>query len=166
MIMTAKTNFPLLIINYTWCQRYKEIIQIIGGPPLWLHRMPYSKAGRRKFKCSDVTWARSTQSSQRQQLVFFLAFLFRRFRFLRNDLNPLHLVMVLQDQIDMAECQLWCRFSEITTFYSGIILSKHLIICFEMGYTDFRSNWLVQVTSAFRSFRSASSFKMAARIGH
>ena len=55
--------------------RYKIIIQIIGGHPLQLHWMPDSKAGRRNVKCSDITWARSTQSSHgvdRHQLVFLV----------------------------------------------------------------------------------------------
>jgi len=72
MLITVNKNFTILITNYTWYHRYnyyKEIIQIAGGSSLWLHQMPDSKAGRRKVKCSDVTWASSTQSSHRHQLV-------------------------------------------------------------------------------------------------
>ena len=48
MLITV-TKIPTVIItNYTRSHRYREIIQITGEPPLRLHQMPDSKAGRRK----------------------------------------------------------------------------------------------------------------------
>ena len=70
MLRTVTKISTILITRYAWYHRYREIIQITGGPPLRLHPMPDSKTGRRKVKCSNVTWARSTQSSHRHQLVF------------------------------------------------------------------------------------------------
>jgi len=68
-LITVNKKFTIIITNYIWYRRYKEIIQITGEPPLRLHPMSDSKAGRRKVKFSDVTGARSTQSSNRHQLV-------------------------------------------------------------------------------------------------
>jgi len=57
MLRTITKNSTIIITKYTWYHRCREIIQITGGPPLRLRRKPDSKAGRRKLKCSDVTWA-------------------------------------------------------------------------------------------------------------
>ena len=59
MLRTVTKNSTTIITKYTRYHRYREIIQISGGPPLRLHRKPNSNAGRRKLKCSDVTWALS-----------------------------------------------------------------------------------------------------------
>jgi len=68
ILITVNKHLVIIITNYTWYHRHKEIIRITGGLLLWLHRMPDSKAGRKKSY--DVTWARNTQSSHRHELVF------------------------------------------------------------------------------------------------
>jgi len=61
MLITVNKTFTIIITKYTWYNRYKEVFQITGAPPLPLHR---------KVSCSDVTWARSSQSSHKHQLLF------------------------------------------------------------------------------------------------
>ena len=79
-----------------------------GEPPLWVYRMPDLKAGRRKVKCSDIIWARSTQSSHRHQLLFpVLLALSSVMPLFWNNQNHLHLVMVLMGQTDMVVCHSW-----------------------------------------------------------
>ena len=73
-------------------------------------------------------------------------------------LNHLPVVSFLLAQTDMAVCHSWRNFNKIMPFSSGIILCSHLFMCFCTGSTDLCSNGCVQVTSAFRSFRSLSSF--------
>jgi len=55
MLRTVTKNATIIITKYTCYHRYREIIQITGGPPLWLHQKPDLKAERRKLKCSDHT---------------------------------------------------------------------------------------------------------------
>ena len=74
MFITVNNNFTKIITNYTWYQRYKVIFKITGGLPLRLRLMPDSAAARRTMKCSNVTWARSTQSLHTHQLVFPICF--------------------------------------------------------------------------------------------
>jgi len=62
-------------------------------------------------------------------------------------------------------CHSWCNFDNAVALCSGIILCSHLFTCFFTGSTYFRSTGCVEVTSAFRNFRSLSSFKMAAPTG-
>jgi len=69
MLITVNTNFTIIIANCSWHHRYQEIIQITGAPPSRLHRMPDSKAGRRKVLWRHLT-QESTQSTHRQQLAF------------------------------------------------------------------------------------------------
>jgi len=57
--VTVTKNSTIIITKYTGYHRYREIIQITGGPQLWLHRKADLKVGRRKLKCSDFTWALS-----------------------------------------------------------------------------------------------------------
>ena len=59
MVRTVTKNITIIITKYTCYHRYREIIQITGGPPLCLHRKPDSKVERRKLKCSDITSALS-----------------------------------------------------------------------------------------------------------
>ena len=49
-VMLRTKYSTIIITKYTRYHRYGEIVQITGGPPLRLHRMPDSKAGRRKVK--------------------------------------------------------------------------------------------------------------------
>ena len=65
MLITVNKNITIIITNYIWYYRSK----VCSGPPLRLHRMSDSKVGRRKVKCSDVTWARSTLGLHRYLLV-------------------------------------------------------------------------------------------------
>jgi len=46
MLITVNKNLTIIITNYTWYHKYKEIIKIIGGGPLWLCWMPDSKGKR------------------------------------------------------------------------------------------------------------------------
>ena len=55
MLRTVTKNSTIVITKYTRYHRYREIIQITGGPPLRLYWKPDLKAGRSKLKCSDVT---------------------------------------------------------------------------------------------------------------
>jgi hypothetical protein len=59
MLRTVTKHSTIIITKFTRYHRYREIIQITEGH-LRLHWKPDSKAGRRKLKCSDVTWAIST----------------------------------------------------------------------------------------------------------
>ena len=68
MLRTVTKNSTLIITKYAWYHRYREIIQIPGGPPLRLHRKLDSKAERRKLKCSDVTRA----FSRLTQIIVYL----------------------------------------------------------------------------------------------
>ena len=125
ILITVTKNSAIIITNYTWYHRYKETIQITGGSPLWLHRMPDSKAGRRKVKCSDIIYPEIHWYKEFAQTPVNVpsspwAF-FDDFCFFPNNRNC-HLVMVLLAQTDMAECQSWCKFSEINMFCSVIIL--------------------------------------------
>jgi len=124
MLITVNKYFTI-IITKTWYNRYKEIIQITGVPPLLLHRMPDSKAGRRKVKWSDVTWARNTERVPFSSPFFFA--LSSMIPLSSNHRNHLHLVMVLLDQTDMSECQSGCKYSDIVTFCLGIILIYMLL---------------------------------------
>jgi len=127
MLRTVTNNSTIIITKYTWYYRYREIIQINGGPPLRLLRKPDSKAGRRKLKCSDVTWA----------------------------LSRLTRIIISLERVYHS----WRNFSKIMPFGSSFT-------CFCTGSTDFRSTGYAQLTSAFRSFWSLSSFKIAAHTGH
>ena len=128
MLRTVTKNTTIIITKYTWYHRYRVIIQMTGGPPLWLHRKPGSNAGRRKLQCSDAIF--------------------------------IPLQRFLLAQYDTVVCHSWSNFNKIIAFCSGTVLCSHLFTCFCTGSTDFRWNCCVQVTSAFRSFRSLSSFKM------
>jgi len=119
MLRTVNKHFTTIITKYTWYHTSREIIQITGGPPLRLHQMPASEAGRRKVKCSDITWARHTQSLHRHQSVS-LHFLWW-FRFFLSNWNQLHLVMVLLAQTDMVVYHSWHNLNKIIAFCSGII---------------------------------------------
>jgi len=44
MLRTVTKNSTILITKCTWYHRYREVIQITGGPPLRLNRKPDSKA--------------------------------------------------------------------------------------------------------------------------
>jgi len=59
MLRTVTTYSTIIIAKFTWYHRYREMIQLTGGPPLRLHRKPHSKVGMRILKCSDLTWALS-----------------------------------------------------------------------------------------------------------
>jgi len=84
-----------------------------------------------------------------------------------TDIIPhLPLVRFLLAQTDMVVYNSTHNFNKIMPFSSGIILCSHLFTCFCKGSTEFRSTEYTQVTSAFRSFRSLSSFKMVAPTGH
>jgi len=54
MLRTVTKHSTIIITKYTWYHRYREIIQITGGPQLRLYRKQDSKAGRRKPKCSEI----------------------------------------------------------------------------------------------------------------
>ena len=92
---------------------------------------------------------------------FFSMFL-RRFLSFRNNRNNIPLLRFLPAQTDMVVCHSCRNFNKIIALCSGMFLYSHLFTCFCTGSTDFRSNCCVQVTSAFKSFRFLSSFKMAA----
>ena len=136
MHVMVNKHSTLMITNSTWYHWYKEIIQISWGLPLWLHRMPDSKAGRRRVKCCDVTWPRNplvhrVHIATSRYSQFSLHFL-RCFRFLQNNRNHLYRVIFLLAPTDMVECQAWCKFREITTFCSGIIFGFWSVPSFKM----------------------------------
>jgi len=87
----------------------------------------------------------------------------QRFRFLRN--NHLPRLRFLPAQTEMVICHSWPNSNKIIAICSGIIICSHLFTCFCTRSTGFRSDCCVRSTSALRSFRSLSSFKMAACIG-
>jgi len=153
MFRTVTKYSTIIITKYTWYHRYREIIQITGGLPLLLHWKPDLKAGRRKLECCDITWLISS-------LIFSVN--------IWAILNHLTLVGFLLAQTDMVVCHSWRNFTNAVALCSGIILwlCSHLFTSSCMGSTDFRSTGCVEVKSAFRSFRSLSSFKVAAPTGH
>jgi len=157
MLTTVTKNSTIIITKYTWYHRYREIIQITGGPTFRLQQKPDSKAGRSKLKCSDITSAIS--------ILMLIIVSFQRCWYLSH-LNHFPLVRFLLAQTDMVVCHSWRNFNNTVALSSGIIICPHLFTCFCTGSTDFRSTGCVEVTSAFRSFRSLSSFKMAAFTGH
>jgi len=114
MLRTVIKNSTIIITKYTWYHRYREIIQITGGPPLRLHRKLDSKAGRRNPKCSDVIWSLS-----RLTRIVVSAIL-----------NHLPLVRFLPAQNDMVVCHSWRKVNKIMPFSYEIIICSHLFICF------------------------------------
>ena len=66
----------------------------------------------------------------------------------------------------MAVCDSWRNFNKIIALCSGIIICSHSFTCFCTSLTESRWDSRVQETSAFRSFRFPSSFKMSAPTEH
>ena len=126
MLRTVTKNSTIIITKYTWYHRYREIIQITGWPPLWLHWKPDSKAGRKKLKCSDVKSALS-------RLTWIIVSLERYFWAI---LNHLPLIRFRLTQTDMVVDHSWHNFNKIMLLSSGIILSSHLFTCLCMGWSD------------------------------
>jgi len=116
--MKVNKYLTIIITNHTRYHKYKEIIQITGRPPLPLHQMPDSKAGRRKFKCSDVTWARSTQISHRHQLVFPVLLTLYSMILQNNHLHPIMLLLVqnVSHDVNLANVLFW-KYSWLTLVY-------------------------------------------------
>ena len=56
IVIKVTQNPPIMVTNYIWYRRYKEIILITGGLPLGLSPMPDCMMGRRKVTWSDVKW--------------------------------------------------------------------------------------------------------------
>jgi len=151
MLRTVTKNSTIIITKYTWYHRYREIIQITRGPRLRLHQKPDLKGGTRELKCSDIISA-----------------LYRLIQII-DSLEPFQIIFLLSGSFWLILIWLrhsWPNFNKIMPFSSGIIICSHLFTCFCTGSIDFRSTGYAQVRSAFRSFRSLSSFKMAAPTGH
>ena len=79
MLRTVTKNSTIIITKVTWYHRYRETIQITGTAVM--------AAPDARIESSNITWPRSTLSSDRHQLVLLV--LLRRLWFFQN--NQIHL---------------------------------------------------------------------------
>jgi len=154
ILRTVTKISTIIITKYTWYHKYREIIKITVGPPL---RFTGSQIWRREGENSNAVMSHEHYLDWRG-LWFLMSVDFWVI------LNHLPLIRFLLTQIDTVVCHLWHNFNMITAIYSGIILCSCLFTCFCTGSTDFRSTGYAEVKSAFRTFLSLSSFKMAVSI--
>ena len=111
MLRTVTKNSTIIITKYTWYLWCREIIQITGGPPLWLHQKPDSKAGKSKLLSVNI-WA-----------IWIIFLLLGSFW-----LQQIWLYVYS-----------WRNFNNAAALCPGIILSAHLFTWFCMGCTHFGS---------------------------